>query len=315
MENYNAKQMLAKEFKPMEETLLRMNEPMEQKIEALDLEYMQSLFPVPDKCWDKEITISDAILYVYRPDKKTKDTMPLIYFTHGGGGVSGNANQSSAELKHMANIHHAIVVSVEYRLATKASFPAAINDIYNGLKYCFNNADKLCINKSHIVTMGESFGGGATAAMNIYNRDHDNIPICGQILVYPMLDHRTGNDKYLCNNPYTGELGWTRRMNRICWDVYRGNNYIAHNDMPYYSPSTVECLENMPETFILVGSIDLFVDEDIEFAKRLMRSGTNVELHIIPGVFHCFDMMNPDAPQTKDYKEMRFKAIERMFNK
>jgi acetyl esterase/lipase len=241
--------------------------------------------------------------------------MPLIYFTHGGGDVSGHANQSGTELQRMADIHHVTVVTVEYRLAYTAPFPAAINDIYNGFEYCLEHAEEMGINTHRVVIMGESFGGGATASLALYNRDHKNYPISGEILIYPMLDYRTGTPDAIYHNIYSGEIGWTRKMNVPCWKAYCGGNKIADKDMPYFSAAMAEDLEDMPDTFIFVGSMDLFLDEDMTFASRLMQSGVSTELHVVPGIFHCFDMMSPDAPQTKEYKEMRFKTIERMLNK
>lgn len=313
--NYQKKNLLAEAFKPLEQMLIDMNEPMEQKIEQMDVEYMQNLFPMPEKIWDEEIEVGTARLSVYRPDEKPDGLMPMIYFTHGGGDVSGHANQSSQELKRMANLHQATVVTVEYRLAHQAAFPAAINDIYAGFSYCFEHAEELGVDTSRVVIIGESFGGGATAALALYNRDHKQYPISGQVLVYPMLDHRTGTDDDLYKNPYTGEIGWTRRMNVPCWKAYRGGQDIPGHDLPYFSAATAESLEGMPETFMLVGGLDLFLDEDIQFANRLMQSGVSTELHVIPGTFHCFDMMAPDAPQTALYKELRHRAIERMLNK
>ncbi len=313
--NFQKNNLLAKEYEPIEQVLLGMNEPMEQKIEAMDVEYMQSLFPMPEKNWDEEIKTGKAKIFVYRPDEKTEGRMPLIYFTHGGGDISGHANQSNLEMKRMANIHHAVVVTVEYRLATETSFPAAINDIYEGLKYCFEHAEELSVDTNHVVIMGESFGGGATAALALYNRAHDNYPISGEVLIYPMLDYRSGSDDTLYHNPFVGEVGWTRRMNHLSWEAYRAGQDITPNDMPYFSAATAGNLEGMPETFILVGSLDLFLDEDICFAHRLIKNGVGTELHVIPGVMHCFDMLVPEAPQTKQYKDLRFNAIERMLKK
>ena len=72
-------------------------------------------------------------------------------------------------------------------------------------------------------------------------------------------------------------------------------------------------LRNLPPTFMMVGDLDLFVNEDIDYANRLIQSGVPTELHIIPGVFHAFELVNPQAEKTRNYLTWRSKAIDAMF--
>ena len=66
-------------------------------------------------------------------------------------------------------------------------------------------------------------------------------------------------------------------------------------------------------TFIWVGAIDLFVDEDIDFARRLIACGVPTELVVVPGVYHGFDGASPGATVTIDYKMAMLKALARAF--
>ncbi len=255
-------------------------------------------------------------LYVYKPDNmKPNEKLPLLYFTHGGGYVLGNATRNLEDMKKMANENRVIGVSVEYRLASKEPFPADINDAYYGLKYLVDNASRLNIDKDRIIVMGESAGGGLAARLALMVRDKKEFNLKGQILVYPMLDYRTGTDDSPYKNDYTGEFVWTRASNRYGWNKLRGNKNISEAEMPYFSPALAKNLAGLPETYMIAGTLDLFVNEDIDYANRLNMAGVPVELQIIPGVYHAFEKMIPDSPQAKKYFETRREFINRIIKK
>ena len=49
-------------------------------------------------------------------------------------------------------------------------------------------------------------------------------------------------------------------------------------------------MKGLPPTWIGVGALDLFVQEDMEFARRLMEAEVPTELHVVPGAYHGFDI-------------------------
>jgi acetyl esterase/lipase len=65
--------------------------------------------------------------------------------------------------------------------------------------------------------------------------------------------------------------------------------------MPYAVPGRASNLHGLPPVFITVGNIDVFRDECVEFASRLMRDGNDVELHVWPGVFHAAEQFSQAA--------------------
>lgn len=99
----------------------------------------------------------------------------------------------------------------------EASFPAALEDAYKGLKFVKTSGANYGLNTDKIIIMGDSAGGGLTAALALYNRDHDNLKLNGQILIYPMLDSRTGSKDDIYNAPYTGQVCWDRETNAFAW--------------------------------------------------------------------------------------------------
>ncbi len=254
-------------------------------------------------------------LYVYDPkDARPEEALPVIYFTHGGGYVVGNARQNSDELSEIANQHRVRVVSVEYRLATQAPFPAALNDAYRGLDYVFTHRKALGSN-GQVILMGESAGGGLAARLAIYTRDQGKHPLAGQVLIYPMLDYRTGTAESPYQQPYAGQFVWTAEANRYGWNKLRGGQTLEGKQLGYFSPAMADNLSQPPPTFMVVGDLDLFANEDINYANRLIQAGVPTELHTIAGAVHIFETLNSDASQTKLYQQLRGQAIDNMLKR
>ena len=67
----------------------------------------------------------------------------------------------------------------------------------------------------------------------------------------------------------------------------------------YYSPTFAEDFANLPPAFIYVGGLDLFVNEDIDYAAKLTEANVDTELHVIPGLYHAFEIAAPEAEQSK----------------
>jgi len=76
-------------------------------------------------------------------------------------------------------------------------------------------------------------------------------------------------------------------------------------------PARVENLSGLPPAFIVVGGIDLFVDEDIEYARRLITAGVPAELHVVPGAYHAYDLLVPKASVTARFTEYWTTALRR----
>ncbi len=253
-------------------------------------------------------------LYIWRPSNLTrKGPLPILYFMHGGGYLMGDANTMATKPDVLTDGLQAILVSVNYRLATVAPFPADLHDAYSGLEYIHDHASDYGADPTRIVILGESAGGGLAARLALYNRDHGRVQLCGQALTYPMLDSRTGTDKDPMPDPFAGQLVWTPAYNRLGWETLLDKQELTESELPYYSASLATDLSNLPPTFISVGTLDLFCMSCLDYAARLSCAGVNTELLTIPGVFHGFDMLGPDSPQTLMYNQLRVAQIKRMF--
>jgi acetyl esterase/lipase len=229
---------------------------------------------------------------VYRPARAPAEArLGAVLHVHGGGFIVGTPEWSDLRNRYTAGDIGCVVVSVDYRLAPETPFPGPIEDCYTALLWLHANADLLGVDERRIAVRGESAGGGLAAALALMARDRKQVALAFQLLTYPMLDDRTGSTADENANAHTGEFVWTRGSNRFGWSAMLGREPGGADVSPYCAPARAADLAGLPPTFVQVGSLDLFLDEDVEYAHRLLRAGVNTELHVYPGVFHGFDMV------------------------
>ena len=251
----------------------------------------------------------DVRMLVYRPPGGRSESRPGYLHIHGGGFVLGSPETMDQPNRALVADLDCVLVSVDYRLAPETRFPGAVEDCYAALAWLHANAEALGVDRSRIAIGGESAGGGHAAALAIYARDRAEFPICFQLLEYPMLDDRTGATAD--PHPYCGEFVWTPANNRFGWRALLGVE-PGGPDVPAEAvPARVADLAGLPPAFILVGSIDLFLEEDMEYARRLARAGVPTELHVIPGGFHGFGVAGPDAPLVRTASRLTREALAR----
>ncbi|MDE6804592.1 MAG: alpha/beta hydrolase [Muribaculaceae bacterium] len=180
MIDFKSRYLLAKEYDTPEVDriyTLSNNSSLFSDPEAM-AEFSKMFFPATNHPYDRKLVIpsdfddNQIALYVYYPDKRPEGELPVVYYIHGSGYLVGTADMFGTELKRIANESEVAVVSVEYRLAVKAPFPADIHDCVSGLRYLFSHGKDLGIDSNRVVLMGPSTGGGLTARLALYNRNH-----------------------------------------------------------------------------------------------------------------------------------------------
>jgi len=243
----------------------------------------------------------------YRPiDQPSK--LPALLWIHGGGYVMGDIEQDDRLMKQLVNRIGCVAVSVDYRLAPEHPFPAPVEDCYAGLKWLFGHADELGVERSRIAIGGASGGGGLAAGLALMVRDRGEVPVAFQLLIYPMIDDRNVTPaSYAITDPRM----WHRESNRLGWKAYLGRDGGGADVSPYAAASRATDLSKLPPAYIPVGALDLFVDENIEYAQRLIQAGVPTELHVYPGAFHGFDLFAPSAKVSKQFKADRDNALKR----
>ncbi len=229
----------------------------------------------------------DINLHIFRPDNAAA-MLPLIYHVHGGGYISGSVGQFEGMLRAIVAEVGCALVSVEYRLAPETAFPGAIEDAYAGLAWVFANAAERGFDTARVGVMGESAGGGFAASLALLARDRGEYKLTFQHLIYPMLDDRTGTSSE--PHDYVGEFVWPAANNRYGWKALLGREPGGDDVSPYAAAARATDLSGLPHTYIHTGALDLFLEENLEYARRLVRAGIPVELHVFPGAFHGFEL-------------------------
>ena len=219
---------------------------------------------------------------MYTPQARA-ERIPAYLHIHGGGYLIGAPEMSDPMNVLVASKLGCIVLSVDYRLAPEHPAPAGIDDCFLALAWLHEEAEDLGIDAARIAIGGESAGGGMAASLALKARDDGRFPICHQQLTYPMIDDRTGRPGQPLD-AMVGEYVWTPEMNVAGWDMYLAG---AEPAAPTVA-ARAESLAGLPPTWIMTGTLDLFRDENIAYANRLMAAQVPTDLSVYAGACHAF---------------------------
>jgi triacylglycerol lipase len=279
--------------------LAGMMPPLSPELAAVSCE--EKVIPGPEGA--PELRIS-----CYTPPGLGAGPHPALLNIHGGGYVIGSPMQNDPANRERAVTLGCPVYAASYRLAPETQWPGAVEDCYAVLCWMHDHAGELGIDPARIAISGESAGGGHAAALTIHARNRGGPPICFQMLDSPMLDDRTGSSPD--PHPHTGVVTWSAEHNRFGWRSLLGRE-PGGDDVPAEAvPARVADLSGLPPTCIVIGGIDLFLEESIEYARRLSRAGVPVELHVIPGGYHGFGLAR-GAPQVIEKHRLETAALRR----
>lgn len=228
---------------------------------------------------------------------------------HGGGFVMSTSDMCERQNVALVEALDCVVVSVDYRLAPETRFPGNIEDCYAALRWLHDNCEAFGIDPASIAVAGESAGGGLAAALSLLARDRGEVVIAHQHLLYPMLDDRLPS----VPNPYTGEFNWSAESNNFGWRALLGHELGRGDVSPYAVPGRAQNLENLPPAFIAIGSLDLLVEQGVDYALRLLWAGVPAELHVYAGAFHGSEMLMPAARISQQFTRDRLDALRGVF--
>jgi len=106
---------------------------------------------------------------------------------------------------------------------------------------------------------------------------------------------------------------WNRTSNLIGWRAYVGDAAGTDRVSPYAAPARAANLAGLPPAYLAVGDLDLFIDEDIEYAQRLQQADVPTELHVYPGGSHAFETYAPGSALAQRFIRDRDEALRRAF--
>lgn len=217
---------------------------------------------------------------VYRPEAPRPH--PCIVWFHGGGFVLGDLDTHDEVARRLCRSAAAAVISVDYRLAPEAPFPAAVEDAVTATREVVAHAGAWGVDEDRVVVGGDSAGGNLAAVVARRFRDENGPPLAGQALIYPVTDLRdaTYPSRQACGEGY----GLTQEaMDWFARQYLRSADDAAHPDA---SPLLATSLAHLPPAFVLTAEFDPLRDEGDAYARRLAAEGTEVEHLQLAGAIH-----------------------------
>jgi acetyl esterase/lipase len=253
----------------------------------------------------------DIFVRLYQPTERP-DTLPALLWMHDGGYILGSVASNDLLAMHLAKVAQCVVASVEYRLAPECPFPAPLEDCYAVLKWLSAHSADLGVNPSRIAIGGASAGSGLAAGLALLSRDRAEVEVAFQLLIYPMIDDRNITP---ANETVPDTFVWTRENNLMAWRAYLGCEPGGADVSPYAAAARAADLQGLPPAYIAVGELDLFLDENITYAQRLLATAVPTELHVYPGAFHGFNGVAPSAEISRRFNADRDNALKRMLHR
>ena len=250
--------------------------------------------------WDGD---PDVGVRVFRPEAGADGAAGIVH-VHGGGMVMGTVAGEASLCEQLAVVLGCVVVSVDYRLAPEHPYPAGLRDCVAALTWVHEHAGDLGIAPGRLALYGGSGGGNLVIGTALMARDLGGPAVRIVVAPYPMLDDRNETPS---SQEITGIGIWDRAANIDAWGWYLG----GHAADGYAAPARMEDLRGMPPTYIDVGELDLFRDEDVAFALRLLQAGVPTELHVHPGAFHAAEAFAPTSPIGQAMVDARTAALRR----
>lgn len=225
----------------------------------------------------------DLAVRVYRPTRPPAAPRPLIVHYHGGGWTLGNLDLSDWLCSQVTKAVDAVVVSVDYRLAPRDRFPAAVDDCYAALEWAAGNAGSLGADAGRLAVMGDSAGGNLAAVVCLLARDHSGPAIAHQALLYPSTD-------LVLDSPSMARNRHKPILSRDDMRTFRGHYLGADGDPTDWrvSPLRADDHAGLPPALVQVADHDVLHDDGVRYADALRAAGVPVRLTEYVGSPHGY---------------------------
>jgi acetyl esterase len=233
---------------------------------------------------------------------------PALAWYHGGGWVVGNLETADPTARHLAVETGCVVVSVDYRLAPEAKFPAAADDCYAATKWIADNASEINVDLSRIAVGGDSAGGNLAASVSLMARDRGGPSIVFQALIYPVTERDFSTASYRENAD--GYLLTLDAM-KWYWDHYLKSD--ADSSDPYAAPAAAKDLRGLPPALVITAAFDPLRDEGEAYARRLQGAGVPTACSRYDGMIHGFYGMSAVIDKGKQAISETAAALRRSF--
>lgn len=235
---------------------------------------------------------------VLRPTHPRSDA-PGVLWIHGGGYLTGMKEMVfMSRAVDLVERFGAVVVSPGYRLSWQAPYPAALHDCYAALLWMRDSAAELGINPAQLMVGGESAGGGLAAATCMLARDRGQVHVAFQMPLYPMVDNLDTPSSRDNHNKV-----WNTRRNHAAWRLYLRGDAASPQVSPYAAPARQTNHVGLPPAYTFCCTGEPFHDETLAYVAALHAAGVPAEVDVYTGLYHAFDMLEPDLPESRLARE------------
>jgi acetyl esterase len=244
---------------------------------------------------------------VYAPERAARP-LPLLVYFHGGGFVLCDLDTHDPTCRALAKRAGCVVVSVDYRLAPEARFPAAPEDCFAAARWAAANAASLGADPRRVAVAGDSAGGNLAAVVSLLARERGGPALVHQLLVYPVTDWDFETLSY-------GENAEGYLLTRDMMRWFRGHYFAKPDDAadPLAAPLRAPNLRGLPPATVLTAEFDPLRDEGEAYARRLLGAGVPATLTRYDGMFHGFFGMTARIDRARDAVEDAARALRLAF--
>ena len=211
------------------------------------------------------------------------DPLAVILYFHGGGWVIGGIDEGDDFSRELASVTACAVVSVGYRLAPEAPFPAGLDDCYAALVWTGKNRGNLFGRNLPIILLGDSAGGNLATVTAALAGDRNGPAVALQVLAYPITD--AGLDTPTYSEFADGPL-LTRELMAWFWDHYLPDREQRFDRLA--SPLRSASLAGTPPAFVLTAENDPLRHEGEAYAEALREAGVAIRAKRYDGQIHGF---------------------------
>lgn len=223
---------------------------------------------------------------IYRP--RTTDPLPLLVYFHGGGWLFGDIEAVDRAVRRMADQAQVVAISVDYRLAPEAPYPAAWNDAEDAYGWVVANAGKLGGDAARICVGGDSAGGNLAIAVSTRRLQTNQAPPACQLLYYPAVDNRAVpamRADYASSRLFGAGFGLDYSFTEyVLARVFPGRDLAAAEISPLFATDVAR----LPPTLVAASGFDPLRDSDRAYAERLRQAGVPTLYREYPTLTHGF---------------------------
>ena len=241
--------------------------------------------PTPPLIGEVRDMLADSVaVRVYRPAGVASDTaLPALVYFHGGGWVIGDIDTHDVLCRQLTAEAGISVISVDYRLAPEAKFPAAADDAWAATLWTVANAGRLGIDPTRVAVGGDSAGGNLAAVVALMARDAGAPSIKLQVLLYPVTDASTDTRSY---RDFADGYMLTRDGMRWFFDHYLPSPSATADWR--ISPLRASSVAGVAAALIVTAGFDPLRDEGEAYAVKLRDAGVTVDYLCYGGMVHGF---------------------------